>query len=109
MDPNSGIEVKHLRGIPGERSPPFGARPHSPWGADAAFLLALPAGYAGPAPCWQDATLEVLVTSGRALLDGVDWFRGCYSFGGFVGECAVTERLEMYVRLFFPPADLPTP
>lgn len=105
---SGGVEIKPLRGAPGERSRLFGARPHSPWGADSVFLMALPAGYSGPAPGWRDASLEVLVTSGQASLGGFDWFRGCYSFGGFVGHCDVTERLEVYVRLFLPPDAQPS-
>lgn len=103
LELSNRIQIKPLRGTPGGRSELYGARPHSPWGADSAFLLAFPAGYSGPTPRWRDATLEVLVTAGHASLDGVDWFRGCYSFAGFVGQCDVTERLEMYVRLFLPP------
>lgn len=99
-----GILQRRLRGRPGQRADHYGARPHSPWGADAAWLLRLPAGYAGVFPAWPDTLLEVLVTAGRARVAGADWYRGCYAFDGLKGDCTVSEDFECYLRGFLPPA-----
>jgi len=98
----NGIEMRPLRGEPGKRNEHCGARPHSPWGADAALMLKIPRGYRGPTPAWTDCELEVLVTGGIARIDHEDWYRGCYTFGALAGTCDVQEDLECYVRVFLP-------
>lgn len=95
-----GIEVKRLRGEPGVRSATSGASVHSPWAADAAFLMRVPAGYAGDFPAWPDTILEVLVLDGRARIGGEDWHRGCYGFGHPRGPCRASEDLVFYARSF---------
>lgn len=97
-----GIQVRPLRGTPGARSELWGARPHSPWGADAALMLRIPQGYGGSVPTWDNCQLEVLITAGQATAGGQDWYRGCYAFNGFSGDCEVTDTLECYVRFFMP-------
>ena len=97
---DSQIAVKQLRGIPGHIHPDFGACDHSPWSADSVFMLRIAAGYDGALTLWPDFILEVMVTGGRAAIDGAEWFRGCYSFDGFGGNCIVIEDLELYVRAF---------
>jgi hypothetical protein len=98
-----GIELQALRGVPGQRSSLYGARTHSPWGADAACMLRIPRGFEGTAPAWPQAVLEVLVTAGQADLSGETWYRGCYGFDAFTGPCRVTEDLELYARVFLRP------
>ena len=99
-----GLEIKKLRGEPGLVTPLFGACEHSPWGADSAFMLKLPAGFDGDIPEWPNTILEVLTTEGRAEIDGEAWHRGCYAFGGLYGHCCVIEPLILYVRAFKNPA-----
>ncbi|MCS7002956.1 MAG: hypothetical protein NZ518_08920 [Dehalococcoidia bacterium] len=98
----AGIAIKRLRGEPGVAAPARlgGPSRHSPWAADATFLLNIPAGYAGPAPAWDGFVLEALALSGRALLNGEPWQRGHYSFGCFTGHLSVTEDLTLYTRSF---------
>lgn len=99
-----GLGIRRLRGEPGVPSAWSGASAHSPWAADAAFMLRLPAGWNGPAPAWPGTLLEVLATAGRATVGGRSWRRGCYSFGGFAGDCRVEEDLVLYCRGFTAPA-----
>ena len=95
-----GLEVKKLRGEPGRPSEGFGRQPHSPWGADAAFMMRIPTGFRGPLPQWPNTILEALATDGNAAIDGKIWRRGCYTFGQLLGHCNVTDALTLYVRAF---------
>lgn len=97
---HQGIDIKPLRGMPGVASRTDGASMHSPWAADAAFMLRLPAGYDGPFPSWPGAALETLVTDGHARTESAEWYRGCYSFDGLAGRCRVDRDLVLYVRSF---------
>ncbi|MEO7386092.1 MAG: hypothetical protein ABIX37_04050 [Gammaproteobacteria bacterium] len=99
-DLHVGIEVQLLRGQPGIRSDNAGASVHSPWGAEAAFLLRLPAGHAGDFPAWPGIVIEALVVDGRARLGEVDWYRGCYGFDSLRGACHVSAALTLYCRSF---------
>jgi hypothetical protein len=73
---------------------------HSPWAAEAAFLLRLPAAFAGEFPAWPGMLLEVLVLSGKARIAHDNWYRGCYAFGGPMGDCTVSAPLTLYCRSF---------
>jgi hypothetical protein len=95
-----GVEEKRLRGVPGQRSTTSGATSASPWAADAAFLLKLPAGYRGPFPQWEGFQVELLALSGRATIDDQPWARGSYTFGALTGETEVDEDLVLYGRCF---------
>lgn len=95
-----GAALRPLRGAPGTRSTESGASAHSPWAADAAFVLRLPQGYDGSAPHWPGFELEVLVLAGRATVAGEPWHRGCYGFDAWRGRCVVHEPLELFVRAF---------
>lgn len=94
------LAFKRLRGSPGVRSEQSGASGHSPWAADSAFMLRIPAGFAEPFPSWPDTELEVLVTRGHARIGAEDWYRGCYAFGAPAGLCTVEDDLECYIRAF---------
>lgn len=95
-----GISIQLLRGMPGVRSDNAGASVHSPWAADAAFLLRLPAGYDGEFPGWPGMLLEVLVLDGQATIGGAGWHRGCYGFDSPRGTCRVAAELTLYCRSF---------
>ncbi|MFN8535658.1 MAG: hypothetical protein U0556_19135 [Dehalococcoidia bacterium] len=95
-----GIEEKRLRGVPGEPSVTDGPSNHSPWAADAAFLLRIPAGYRGPFPLWSGFLIELFVLSGEATIDEERWQRGGYTFGRPIGESTVTQDLVCYGRTF---------
>jgi hypothetical protein len=95
-----GIREKRLRGVPGEPARYGGRSAHSPWAADAAFLLALPAGYRGPFPLWSGFLVELFVLAGSATVEEVRWQRGSYTFGRPLGETVVTSELICYGRCF---------
>lgn len=95
-----GVGVKRLRGQPGVRSAHSGASSHSPWAADAAFMMRIEAGYDRRFPCWPETVLEVLVTAGRARIGGEPWHRGCYAFGAPDGTVEVEEDFVCYARAF---------
>lgn len=95
-----GVAIRALRGQPGERSALFGASTHSPWAADAVFILRLDAGFDAPFPTWDGFVLELLTLDGRATIAAEEWYRGCYAFDGAYGRCVVGESLQMYVRAF---------
>lgn len=98
--PAGGVEICLLRGQPGVRSDNAGATVHSPWAADAAFLLRLPEGYAGDLPSWPGMLLETLVLGGAASVDGTGWHRGCYGFDSPRGPCRVSAAMTVYCRSF---------
>ncbi|TXS92027.1 hypothetical protein FV139_14980 [Parahaliea maris] len=97
---NASCQVKLLRGAPGKLSQFSGVSDHSPWAAESAFILRVPAGYSGSFPSWPGFVLELLVIAGQATIDGDSWHRGCYGFDPQLGECTVQEPLEIYVRAF---------
>jgi hypothetical protein len=97
---HAGVELRCLRGTPGLRSEHSGACAHSPWAADAAFMLRLPAGFRGGFPGWPGFVLELLVVSGQATVAGESWHRGCYAFDGLAGDCEVRADLEVFARAF---------
>jgi hypothetical protein len=103
----SGIDTalawKLLRGTPGVRSVHSGASAHSPWAADAVFLIRIEAGFRGSFPAWPHTILECLVLEGSAECAGVSWQRGCYAFDGLRGSCRVDQTLTVYVRAFVDP------
>jgi len=95
-----GLALGLLRGVPGRKDPVSGASAHSPWGADAAFVLRLTNEYTGPFPTWPGFMLEVLVIGGRAVVNGESWHRGCYGFDAVTGDCQVDGSVEIFVRCF---------
>lgn len=95
-----GIALRQLRGMPGKPSVHSGASAHSPWAADAAFVLRLDTDYGGEFPNWPGYILEVLVIAGQATIADDSWHRGCYGFDAIRGECRVAEALELFVRAF---------
>jgi hypothetical protein len=94
------VEVKPLRGNPGEPSPTDGPSEHSPWAADAAFIMRVKTGSRDEFPQPGGAIFEALVLDGRAEIGGAQWHRGCYSFGGLRGPCRIDADLVLYVRSF---------
>lgn len=95
-----GIREKRLRGVPGQASPVWGSSSHSPWSADAAFLLRIPGGYHGPWPAWPGSAAECLVVSGSGASAEGPWERGCYTIGSALGPLAVDNDLVLYCRTF---------
>jgi hypothetical protein len=95
-----GIEEQRLRGTPGHRSDIWGASRHSPWAADAAFLLKIPAGYRGQSPAWPETIVETLVLSGRGTVGDDEWSRGVYSIGVGGRTMDVSDTLTLYGRSF---------
>jgi hypothetical protein len=95
-----GIHEKRIRGVPGEPSSVFGRSSHSPWAADAAFLLRIPAGYRGPFPLWSGFIVELMTLDGEATVGEQTWRRGVYAFGRPLGETAVERDLILYGRCF---------
>jgi len=95
-----GLELRRLRGVPGQRDDISGASSHSPWAADAAFVLRLTKEYEGAFPEWPGFVLEVLVIDGQATIGGQSWRRGCYGFDAVMGECRVPQSIDIFVRCF---------
>ncbi|MCC5793661.1 MAG: hypothetical protein JJT85_02865 [Chromatiales bacterium] len=94
------VDLRRLRGEPGQPCTEAGASVHSPWGADAVCLLRIRAGFAGRMPLWPGHTFEMLATAGRARIDGRPWYRGCYAFGGPGHVTEVETDLVLYLRCF---------
>jgi hypothetical protein len=95
-----GIDEKRIRGVPGAPSPSAGRSSHSPWAADAAFLLRIPAGYRGPFPLWSGFLVELMTLDGAAVVGERPWRRGVYAFGRPLGETTVERDLILYGRCF---------
>lgn len=98
-DLDAGASVKRLRGTPGVPSATEGASPHSPWAADAACVLRLPAGRVAPA-WWPETVVEWVVLDGNATAAGRTWERGDYFIGAPPADWEVRQPLEMYARTF---------
>ncbi len=94
-----GTRMKRLRGIPGVPSATEGPSSHSPWAADAACVLAFPAGDLRLA--WWPATMvEFLVLEGMAEAGGREFQRGDYFIGTPDAAWRVVTPLELYARTF---------
>jgi hypothetical protein len=94
-----GVVTKPLRGRLGVPSPDEGASRHSPWAADAAFLLRVPFGAHRALP-FPRGPLELLVLSGRGTIDGCPWRRGVSAVGPRLAELQVDEDLTFSGRWF---------
>jgi hypothetical protein len=94
------IDIRRLRGEPGQCSAVAGASRHSPWAADAACLLRIRGGFAGELKLWPGTEVEALATAGCATIAGRAWHRGCYCFGELAGHTSVSEDLVLYLRCF---------